>query len=143
LVDSETLTTGLGVGATSATAVGLFAHLVGYDRDKAFYASVLTVVGCLYVLFAVMAGGGPRLVPEVLFFAGFAALAAVGFRTSSWLVAAGLALHGIFDFVRHAFSPAPGAPEWWAAFCGSYDVVAGLGLAVLLLTRDRRASQTD
>jgi hypothetical protein len=141
-VDSVTLVTAIGVGAASAVAVGLFAHLVGYDRDKAFYPAVLTVVGCLYVLFAVMAGGGRRLVPEVVFFAAFAALAAAGFRTSAWIVAAGLGLHGVFDFVRHAFLPAPGAPEWWPAFCGSYDAVAGLGLAALLLTRNRRGSQT-
>jgi hypothetical protein len=143
VVDSATLGTALAVGAASAVAVGLFAHVVGYDRDKAFYAAVLTVVGCVYVLFAVMAGGGRRLIPEILFFAAFAAVAAVGFRTSAWIVAAGLALHGIFDFVRHSFLPAPGAPEWWPAFCGSYDVVAGLGLATLLLTRERRGEAMD
>jgi hypothetical protein len=129
------------VGAASAAAVGVFAHGVGYDRDRAFYATVLTVVGCLYVLFAVMAGGGARLVPEIAFFAGFAALAVLGFRTSLWVVAAGLALHGLFDFVRRMLLPAPGAPEWWPAFCGSYDLVAALGLAALLLRGRRRGSR--
>jgi hypothetical protein len=124
------------VGSLSAAAVGLFAHAVGYDRDRAFYATVLTVVAVLYVLFAVMAGGR-GLVPEIAFFALFASFAAIGFRSSLWIVAAGLALHGLFDFVRYAFLVAPGAPGWWPAFCGSYDVVAALGLAALLLTRDR------
>ena len=67
------------VGSLAAAGVGLFAHVVGYDRDRAFYATVLTVVGMLYVLFAVMAGGRGLLL-EVVFFAAFAALAAVGFR---------------------------------------------------------------
>lgn len=124
------------VGSVSAAAVGLFAHVVGYDRDRAFYPTVLTVVGLLYVLFAVMAGGG-GLVPEIAFFALFAALAALGFRSTLWIVAAGLALHGLFDFVRYAFLVAPGAPRWWPAFCGSYDVVAALGLSALLLASDR------
>ncbi len=129
------------VGAALAAMVGLFAHVVGYDRDRAFYAAVLTVVGALYVLFAVMAGGGRDLIPEVAFFSVFAALAAIGFRTSLWIVAAGLALHGGFDFVRHAFLAAPGAPAWWPAFCGAYDVVAALGMAALLLDRRSRADQ--
>jgi hypothetical protein len=115
---------------------------VGYDRDRAFYPTVLTVVGCLYVLFAVMAGGGPRLIPEIFFFAAFVTLATVGFRTSLWVVVAGLALHGIFDFARQTLLPAPGAPEWWPAFCGSYDLVAALGLATLLLGGTRRSTRT-
>ncbi len=107
-----------GVGAALAIMMGLFAYVIGYDRDRAFYPAVLTVVAALYVLFAVMAGGGRDLVPEIAFFGVFAALAAIGFRTSLWIVAAGLALHGGFDFVRHTFLAAPGAPIWWPAFCG-------------------------
>ncbi len=126
------------VGITLAVVVGLFAHFVGYDRDKSFYAAVLTVVGSLYVLFAVMGGGGPALIREIAFFSVFATLAAIGFRTSLWIVVAGLALHGVFDFVRHPFLPASGAPEWWPAFCGSYDAVAALGLAALLLLERRQ-----
>src|SRR4051794_40676973 len=130
------------VGSLAAAAVGLFAHVVGYDRDRAFYATVLTVVGMLYVLFAVMAGGR-GLLPEVAFFAAFAAMAAVGFRWSLWIVAAGFALHGLFDFIRYFVLAAPGAPSWWPAFCGSYDFVAALGLAALLLTRrGNRVSRT-
>ena len=122
----------LGVGALLAVLVGLFAHAVGYDRDRSFYAVVLTVVGSLYPLFAVMAGGHGVLA-EAAFFVVFASLAAAGFLKNLWIVAAGLVLHGVFDFVRHAYLAAPGAPEWWPAFCGAYDVVAGGGLAVLLL----------
>jgi hypothetical protein len=137
-VGGATILTALVVGSVLAASVGLFAHMVGYDRDRAFYATVLTVVAAVYVLFAIMAGGR-GLVPEIAFFAVFAAVAAIGFRTSLWIVAAGLALHGAFDFVRHAFLAAPGAPEWWPAFCGSYDVVAALGLAALLLVRRQTA----
>lgn len=129
------------VGALSAVAVGLFAHAIGYDRDRAFYATVLTVVGLVYVLFAVMAGGR-GLILEIAFFAVFAALAAVGFRSSLWIVAAGLALHGLFDVGRYSLLAAPGAPSWWPAFCGSYDVVAALGLALLLARRRSHDSKS-
>ena len=126
------------VGALLAAMVALFAHVIGYDRDRSFYAVVLTVVGSLYPLFAVMAGA-QGLIPEVAFFAVFAAMAAVGFLKSLWVVVAGLFLHGVFDFVRHAYLAAPGAPEWWPAFCGAYDVVAAVGLATLLLVQRRAA----
>jgi len=123
------------VGIFLAIAVGLFAHVVGYDRDRSFYAAVLTVVGALYVLFTVVAGGGHELVAELAFFGLFATLAAVGFRSNLWIVAAGLALHGLFDFTRHWFLAERGIPLWWPAFCGSYDLVAALGLAWLLIVR--------
>jgi hypothetical protein len=44
------------IGVALAAMVGIFAHIVGYDRDRSFYAVVLTVVGSLYVLFTLMAG---------------------------------------------------------------------------------------
>ena len=141
-MDGSVSATALGVGAALAAGVGVFAHVIGYDRDRSFYAAVLTVVGALYVLYAVIAGGGDRLIPEVAFFGIFAALAVVGFQTNLWVIVAGLALHGVFDFVRFTFLVAPGAPGWWPEFCGSYDVVAALGLAALLsLGRLRAASR--
>lgn len=141
LMEASVSTTALGVGAGLAAGVGVFAHVIGYDRDRSFYAAVLTVVGALYVLYAVIAGGSDSLMPELAFFAIFAAMAATGFRTSLWVVVAGLALHGVFDLVRFTFLPAPGAPEWWPAFCGSYDVVAALGLATLLVFDRSRAAR--
>ena len=128
----------LAIGGGAAAGVGVFAHAVGYDRDRAFFPTVLTVVGAMYVLFATMAGGGPALFHELVGLLAFGALAAIGFRTSLWLVAAGLALHGLFDFARDAYFAAPGAPHWWPEFCGAYDIIAALGLALLL--RQRAAS---
>lgn len=130
----ELMLVALVVGALLASLVGLLAHLVGYDCDRSFYAVVLTVISALYPLFAVM-DGARNLVPEVVFFALFAAMGASGFRTSLWVVAVGLLLHGLFDFVRHAHLPAHGAPAWWPAFCGAYDVVAAAGLAFLLVAK--------
>jgi hypothetical protein len=120
------------IGSVAAALVGFYAHVVGYDRDRSFYAVVLTVVAVVYVLFAAMAGGGRLLLPELLFFLAFSGLAAAGFRTSQWLIVAGLALHGAFDFIRYYHFVAPGAPLWWPAFCGSYDVVAAFALAMLI-----------
>ena len=127
------------IGIVLAAVVAVFARIVGFDRDKAFYPTVLIIVGAFYVLFAVMARGGRGLVIELLGFAIFAGLAVLGFRTSLWIVAAGLAAHGVFDFVRHNWFPGPGAPEWWPAFCGGYDVAAAIALAAILLKANKPA----
>jgi hypothetical protein len=55
-----------------------------------------------------------------------------------WLVVAGLALHGVFDFFHHAIITNPGVPVWWPGWCLSYDVVAAAYLAALI--RIRKAS---
>jgi hypothetical protein len=65
----------------------------------------------------------------------FWVLAVAGFKKNLWLVAAGLAGHGVFDFFVHGFIPNPGVPAFWPGFCGSIDVFLGAFLAVLLLKR--------
>ena len=116
------------VGAGLALVVGAFAMLTGLDRDRAFYATVLIVVASYYILFAAMAGSGPALAGESVALAIFAGLAVIGFRTSSWWIAAGLAAHGLFDFFRGGLIANPGVPAWWPGFCMAFDVVAGHGL---------------
>ena len=123
------------IGAFLALAVGAFALAAGFDRDRAFYPTVLIVVASYYDLFAAMAGSRSALVSETLGFALFAVLAILGFRWSLWLVAAGLAAHGLFDFLRGPLIANPGVPAWWPAFCMAYDVAAAAWLAGLLVRR--------
>ena len=121
------------VGAALALGVALFATLVGFDRDRAFYPTVLIVVASYYALFAVMGGSVSALVPENVVMAVFVGLAATGFKTSLWLVVIGLAAHGLFDFFRGGLITNPGVPAWWPMFCMSFDLVAAACLAWLLV----------
>ncbi|MGJ5818591.1 hypothetical protein [Paludibaculum fermentans] len=123
-------------------AVAGFGRLAGFDRDRAFYATVLIVVASYYVLFAVMAGGGQVLVAELVGLGVFGAAAVLGFRLNPWIVAAGLAGHGVFDSFHGRVITNSGMPEWWPAFCGSYDVCAGAILA-WLLWRERKGARRD
>ena len=123
------------IGVVLAFAVCMFALLSGFDSDRAFYATVLIVVAHYYVLFAVMGGSLPALVMESLGATCFVTLAVVGFKTNSWLVAASLAGHGVFDFFHHMLIQNPGVPVWWPGFCLSFDVAAGMFVAVLLMRR--------
>ena len=125
------------IGAVLAVAAAIFAVRAGLDR-RTFYATVLIVVATYYILFAVMSGSSRAVVIESCVAALFALLAAIGFRTRLWIVAAGLALHGAQDFVHGALVTNPGVPDWWPAFCGAYDVVAAM-IVVVLLARDSRS----
>jgi hypothetical protein len=125
------------VGALLAPLVSVFARLVGLDRDRAFYPTVLLVVASYYVLFAVIGGSMRALVLETVVMSAFTVCAVAGLRYSLWLTVAGLAAHGMFDFVHAQIIDNPGVPEWWPAFCGAYDVVAAAVLA--WLSRGRKA----
>ena len=122
------------VGTLLALAVGLFATVVGLDRDRSFYPTVMIVIAVLYALFAVMGGSTEALRLELLAGTVFVAAAVWGFKGSLWLVAVALALHGVFDFAHGWLIENPGVPAWWPAFCGTYDLVAAAYLAGLLAT---------
>jgi len=117
------------VGLTLALAVAAFARVVGLDRDRAFYATVLAVVASYYDLFAVMGESMEALARELPFTLVFLAAVAVGFRKDMRIVVIALAAHGVFDFVHGHVIDNPGMPHWWPMFCGAYDVTAAACLA--------------
>ncbi|MDP8982948.1 MAG: hypothetical protein M3O35_20415 [Acidobacteriota bacterium] len=123
------------IGLILALAVAGFAAVVGLDRERSFYPTVLIVIACYYVLFAVMGATGGTLAAELVVAIGFSLLAVFGFKGSPWFAVAGLVGHGVFDFVQHRLIENPGVPLWWPGFCGVFDVVFGLCLAALLMIR--------
>lgn len=125
------------VGALLAFAVGGLGTVVGLDRDRAFYPTVMVVIASYYVLFAVLGGSTQALLAETAVAMVFLAAALVGFKYSLWLVVGALAAHGILDALHGQFIANPGVPAWWPAFCLAYDEVAAGYLATLLLRRAR------
>jgi hypothetical protein len=124
------------IGAALAALVGLLATMIGFDRDRAFYPTVMIVIASYYVLFAISGGATSSIVIEAAVMSLFAAAAIVGFRRSLWLVVAALAAHGIFDWLHSPMISNAGVPPWWPPFCLAYDVVAAAYLAIRL-TRGR------
>lgn len=116
-----------------------FGRIVGLDRERAFYSTVLAVVATYYGLFAIMGGSTEAIVAESAVAALFFAATAIGFRRNLWIIAAGLAAHGLFDAIHGHVITNPGMPQWWPMFCGSIDVAMGIGLAWLLLRDKVRA----
>lgn len=127
------------VGTLLAITVAVFARVVGLDRDRAFYPTVMVVIAALYALFAVIGGSTPALLREMLGGAVFVAAAVYGFRSSLWIVAVALTAHGLFDVIHGGVIDNPGVPTFWPTFCGAYDVTAGAVLAWLLATGRSRA----
>jgi hypothetical protein len=129
------------IGVVLAVAVCIFAMLVGFDRDRVFYPTVLAVIATYYILFAAMGSSTSALIWESVIAAVFFVLAVAGFKKSLWLTVAALAGHGVFDFFHHLFIQNPGVPVWWPAFCLAFDVLASAFLAVLLVRRAGFASK--
>jgi hypothetical protein len=123
------------IGVVLAAAVCAFAMLAGFDRDRVFYPTVLIVIATYYILFAAMGSSTPALTIETLVAGAFLILSVAGFKKNLWLVVAGLAVHGVFDFFHHLVIQNPGVPVWWPGFCLSFDVLTGGFLAALLTRR--------
>jgi len=130
------------IGVIAAVAVGLFGTAIGFDKDRSFYPVTLIVIAALYILFATMAGSSSALLAELVPALIFIGMAAWGFLKTPWLVVAGLALHGVFDFFHHWVIANPGVPMWWPGWCLAYDVVAAAYLGALILKRRRIAEVT-
>lgn len=127
------------VGFVLALLVAAFGRVAGFDRDRAFYATVLVVVASYYVLFAAVGGTPSAVALESIAMAAFVILAVVGFRGRTGLVAAGLVAHGLFDAVHGRLIANAGVPASWPGFCLAFDVTAGALLA-WLAARPRHAA---
>ena len=117
------------VGIVLSIGVAFFARSVRFDRDRAFYPTVMIVVASYYVLFAAMSGSVQAVVIESVVMTLFAAAAVAGFKSSAWVVVVALAGHGVFDAVHGHLIENAGVPIWWPAWCLAYDVGAAAGLA--------------
>jgi hypothetical protein len=120
------------IGIVLSAGVAVFARYVGFDRDRAFYPTVMIVIASYYVLFAAMSGSVQTVVIESVVMTLFAAAAVAGFKSSAWIVVVALAGHGVFDAVHGHIIENAGVPAWWPAWCLAYDVGAAAGLAWLL-----------
>ena len=127
------------IGVVLTLGVIAFAAVIGLDRERAFYPTVMIVIASYYVLFAVMGASTRTLGIESIVAGVFVLFAVFGFKRSYWLLIAALIGHGVFDFAHHFFIDNPGVPRWWPGFCLASDVVFGAWLIVRMMRR-RKAS---
>jgi hypothetical protein len=67
-------------------AVSLSATIVGFDRDRAFYPTLMIIIASYYGLFAVMSGSVQALTMESVVMAGFLLVSILGFKLNLWLL---------------------------------------------------------
>ena len=121
------------IGVILSLAVAGFATVIGLDRERAFYPTVLIVIASYYVLFAVMGASRRTLVIEIVVASGFLLCGVLGFKRNLWFAVGAIIGHGVFDFVHHWFIENPGVPHWWPGFCLTFDAIVGVWLAVRLM----------
>ena len=120
------------IGIGLALGILLSVRLVGLDRDRGFYPTVMIVIALLYGLFAVMGGSMRALGLESVAMAGFIFVTILGFKRNLWWVVGALFAHGVYDFFHGHLFINPGVPVWWPQFCSAFDVVAAAFLAGLI-----------
>ncbi|MBW3663354.1 MAG: hypothetical protein KY469_09670 [Actinobacteria bacterium] len=96
-------------------------------------AVLLGAIAGIYVGFGLRDGRTTELVVESVVAAAFVAVAVLALATQrTWLLAVGLAAHGVWDIAHH---PRHGMtthlPRWYPPMCAVYDVVVAVGIVVL------------
>ncbi|KQI69344.1 hypothetical protein AN189_06315 [Loktanella sp. 3ANDIMAR09] len=100
-------------------------------NQRGTWATTMVAIASFYVVFAIQSGDTLEIVVHTGLATGFAALAIVGARISSWILAAALLGHGVFDVFAGQVIANP-APGWWGPFCLGIDVVLAAALAAML-----------
>ncbi len=83
------------IGLILAASVAGLATVIGFDRERAFYPTVLIVIASYYVLFAAMGASSRTLIIETVA-SGFLLVAVLGLGRNFWFVVAALVGHGGF-----------------------------------------------
>ncbi|GMN05586.1 hypothetical protein MTsPCn5_09740 [Croceitalea sp. MTPC5] len=122
----------LAIGIILGFATVILAKVTGFSRDRGFYPLLLIVIALYYVLFAFQYAVNTAILLEVGIALIFSVLAFIGHKRSLIIVAAGLALHGIYDLLHSAIPYTTEAPDWWAMFCLGFDVVLAIGLLLAI-----------
>ena len=95
------------------------------------YGLSLTLITAVYIGFAVADGRRTVIAVEAAIAAVFVVVAAAGVTGPVWLLAAGLAGHGVKDLWQHRRQFVANT-RWWPPFCLVVDWVAAAVLVVLI-----------
>jgi hypothetical protein len=96
------------------------------------YALGLAAIAFVYIGFAVADGRVRIIAVESLVAMAFVVVAAAGVTGSAWLLAFGLAAHGVKDVWQQRSRFVVGT-RWWPPFCAAVDWVAALLIAIVLV----------
>ena len=93
------------------------------------YAVGLAVIAFVYIGFAVADGRVRVIVVECVVAMAFVLVATAGITASAWLLAFGLAAHGVKDAWQQRRQFVSGT-RWWPPFCAAVDWVVALIIGI-------------
>lgn len=89
---------------------------------KLIAATILVAIGFIYVGFALKENSMSDIVLEIIAALVFYFIAVIGFVKNPKLIAFGILLHGIWDFIHH-LTDATVNPTYWPVYCLTIDVI--------------------
>ena len=96
-----------------------------YAKEKRAFAIGLIVAALIYVAFGLFSGSTTWILIELAGVPIYAVFTWLGLKKSGWFLAAGWALHPLWDAVLHGAST-PFVPHWYIGGCIGFDLlVAG------------------
>jgi uncharacterized protein DUF6010 len=111
----------------------LLVHTIPPQPARQIIALVLAFTACTYAgaLLAQEASPTPPFVLAELLVAGVVlALAIVGLRASTTSLAAGYALHGVWDLLHHPRGVPTRVVRWFPPACAAFDFVVAIALLI-------------
>ncbi|HKU77556.1 MAG TPA: DUF6010 family protein [Pyrinomonadaceae bacterium] len=93
-----------------------------YAREKRSFAVGLIVAALIYVGFALFNDAPQWLLTELVGVAIYAVFAWLGLKKSGWFLAAGWALHPLWDAGLHNYSTTF-VPHWYIGGCIGFDLL--------------------
>ena len=118
----------IGTGIAVVTCVVL--AFLPEEWARGAVANLLTLIGAIYVGFALASEGKLNIFKQILGCAFFVTLALLGLWISWWFLVAGLALHGVWDYLHHGEHGHGVVPRWYVPFCAFYDWWVALFVAL-------------
>lgn len=89
----------------------------------AFHTVALSIIGAIYLGFALSDGRLSIMLIEVAVGTGFVVLALLGLWQAPVFIAIGLALHGVWDLAHRPRGITTKLPAWYPPYCAAYDFV--------------------
>lgn len=129
---ADTVFNGAVQGAMLAAVAFLLSWLIRDVVGRALLAFVLTGAAVMYIVFAAQAGESTSwLAGEILGVLIYGTMAVLGLRGSPWWLAAGWALHPVWDIALHYAGPGRTfAPTGYTVSCLGFDLLVAAYVAV-------------
>jgi len=123
------------VGITLAGVTAALLLALPEPMAKGAVAILLSVIAAIYIGFSLASKGELPVIKQVAGAIGFILLAFLGLWFSWWFLVAGLALHGVWDYLHHGRRGKGVVPRWYVPFCAAYDIALAILVAVFFALR--------